>query len=33
MEPEDSQPCSQEASTGPYLGPYESSAYHPILFL
>jgi hypothetical protein len=31
MEPEDSLPCSQEPSTGPYPEQKQSSAYHPIL--
>jgi hypothetical protein len=33
MEPEDSLPCSQEPSTGPYSEPDQSNPYHPILFL
>jgi hypothetical protein len=30
MKSEDSLPCSQEPSTGPYPEPEESSSYHPI---
>jgi hypothetical protein len=33
MEPEDSLPCSQEASTGLYPEPYQSNPYHPIISL
>jgi hypothetical protein len=33
MEPEDSLPCSQEPSNGPYPKPDWSSPYHPILSL
>jgi hypothetical protein len=33
MEPEDSLPCSQEPSTGPYPEPDQSNPYHPILSL
>jgi hypothetical protein len=33
MEPEDSLPCSQEPSTGPYPEPDRSSLYHLILSL
>jgi hypothetical protein len=33
MEPEDSLPCSQEPSTGPYPEPDQSSTYGLILFL
>jgi hypothetical protein len=32
-EPEDSSPCSQELSAGPYLEPVRFSPYHPILSL
>jgi hypothetical protein len=31
MEPEDSFPCSQERSIGPYPEPHRSNPYHPIL--
>jgi hypothetical protein len=31
--PQDSLPCSQEPSTGPYPEPDQSSPYHPILSL
>jgi hypothetical protein len=30
MEPENSLPCSQEPSTGPYPEPDQSNPYHPI---
>jgi hypothetical protein len=33
MEPEDSLPCSQESSTGPYPEPDQSNPYYPILSL
>jgi hypothetical protein len=33
MEPEGSLPCSQESSNGHYPEPFESSIYHPTLFL
>jgi hypothetical protein len=33
MEPEDSLPCSQKPSTGPYPEPDRSSPHHPILSL
>jgi hypothetical protein len=33
MEPEDSLPCSQEASRGPYPEPDQSNPYHNILSL
>jgi hypothetical protein len=33
MEPEDSLPCSQEPSTGPYPQLDKSNPYHPILSL
>jgi hypothetical protein len=33
MEPDDSLPCSQEPSTGPYPEPDRSSPYYPILSL
>jgi hypothetical protein len=32
-EPENSSPCSQEPSTGPYPEPVRSSPHHPILSL
>jgi hypothetical protein len=31
MEPENSLPCTQEPSTGPYPQPDRSNPYHPIL--